>query len=112
MYLLFTLTRKYLLELGKAFIISLFSSDRILKGKAVAKVNFGLTKKSCYCQRHREKERETERQRDRETETERDRERQTQRETERDRDRERQRETETETQREIKVGGIKLNYMA
>ena len=110
MYLLFTLTRKYLLELGKAFIISLFSSDRILKGKAVAKVNFGLTKKSCYCQRHREKERE--RQRDRETETERDRERQTQRETERDRDRERQRETETETQREIKVGGIKLNYMA
>ena len=108
MYLLFTLTRKYLLELGKAFIISLFSSDRILKGKAVAKVNFGLTKKSCYCQRHREKERETERQRQRETERDRER----QRETERDRDRERQRETETETQRGIKVGGIKLNYMA
>ena len=94
MYLLFTLTRKYLLELGKAFIISLFSSDRILKGKAVAKVNFGLTKKSCYCQRHREKERETERQRQRETERDRHRERQRETETERDRERQRQRHRE------------------
>ena len=84
MHLLFTLNRKYLLELGKAFIISLFSYDRILKDKAVAKVNIGLTKKSCYCVTVRGRERE----------------------------RERQREREREREREIKVGDIKLNYMA